>query len=240
MGEVQRGSKLVKRCVRGFQALGSLIALLSATSAHAATITVSSSCSLVDAIKAANTDAPSSGCSAGSGADTIKLPFHSSIVISSVDNTDFDGGLGPTPAGLPLIESTITGNTGYGIRNDGFYVAEISHSIISGNHAGEVLGYTSPYFSSVIADDYNIFGHNGVSGTNFPVGATDIVPSGSVPSIFDPLLGLHGGATPNLALVSGSPAINAIPSSEPCPNVDQRELPRPGNLFCDIGAFEAQ
>ena len=128
----------------------------------------------------------------------------------------------------------------YGIRNDFFYVAEISHSIISGNHTGEVLGYTSPYFSSIVADDYNIFGHTGVSGTNFPVGATDIVPSVSVTSILDPLLGQHGGPTPNIALVSGSPAVNAIPSSEPCPTIDQRELPRPGGTLCDIGAFEVQ
>ena len=39
----------------------------------AADIAVSSSCSLADAITAANTDAATGGCSAGSGADTISL-----------------------------------------------------------------------------------------------------------------------------------------------------------------------
>jgi len=40
----------------------------------AATITVSDSCTLVDAITAANTDTATGGCPAGSGADTIVLP----------------------------------------------------------------------------------------------------------------------------------------------------------------------
>ena len=40
---------------------------------HAASITVNDSCSLVDAITAANTDTATGGCAAGSGADTITL-----------------------------------------------------------------------------------------------------------------------------------------------------------------------
>ena len=40
---------------------------------HAASITVNASCSLADAITAANTNATKGGCPAGSGADTITL-----------------------------------------------------------------------------------------------------------------------------------------------------------------------
>ena len=40
---------------------------------HAASITVNDSCSLADAIAAANTNRTKGGCPAGSGADTISL-----------------------------------------------------------------------------------------------------------------------------------------------------------------------
>ena len=58
---------------------------------EAATITVSGTCSLADAITAANTDTATGGCPAGSGADTIRLTAH--IVL--------DGA-------LPSISSAIT------------------------------------------------------------------------------------------------------------------------------------
>ena len=48
-------------------------ALCLAASTSAATITVNATCSLSDAITAANTDTATGGCSAGSGADTISL-----------------------------------------------------------------------------------------------------------------------------------------------------------------------
>jgi hypothetical protein len=58
----------------------------------------------------------------------------------------------------------------------------------------------------------------------------------------DPLLGPlaeNGGPTATMALLSGSPAINA---AVPIPgvNIDQRGYPRSGGTFTDIGAFEVQ
>ena len=51
-----------------------LIAVLSQVSlVHAADITVNDTCSLKNAITAANTDTATGGCAAGSGADTITL-----------------------------------------------------------------------------------------------------------------------------------------------------------------------
>jgi uncharacterized repeat protein (TIGR01451 family) len=48
----------------------------------------------------------------------------------------------------------------------------------------------------------------------------------------------NGGGTPTHALQAGSPAIDA----GTCANVvsDQRGVPRPQGLHCDIGAYEAQ
>jgi hypothetical protein len=66
----------------------------------AATITVGGGCSLVDAITAANTDAASGGCTAGTGADTIELT--TDVTLTSSNNNLFGSN------GLPAIVSTIT------------------------------------------------------------------------------------------------------------------------------------
>ena len=57
---------------------------------HAADITVDTSCSLPDAITAANTDTATGNCAAGSGADTITLA--ADITLSNA---------------LPVINSTL-------------------------------------------------------------------------------------------------------------------------------------
>jgi hypothetical protein len=75
----------------------------------AATIPVRGSCTLVQAITAANTDTARGGCPAGSGADTLVLePPGRTVTLTRVDNTTY----GPT--GLPVISSAITiaGNGG--------------------------------------------------------------------------------------------------------------------------------
>jgi hypothetical protein len=59
-------------------------------------------------------------------------------------------------------------------------------------------------------------------------------------SNLDPRLGPwtdNGGPTPTVALLPDSPAIDAGDDSE-CPPADQRGVPRPQGLHCDIGAFE--
>ena len=67
----------------------------------AATISVGGGCTLVDAITAANNDAVTGGCTAGSGADSIELPFGSTTTLTTVNNNTY----GPT--GLPVITSEI-------------------------------------------------------------------------------------------------------------------------------------
>jgi hypothetical protein len=47
----------------------------------------------------------------------------------------------------------------------------------------------------------------------------------------------NGGPTPTVALLPGSPAIDAGDDSV-CPPTDQRGVSRPQGLACDIGAFE--
>jgi len=80
-----------------------LLLALGAVPVQAATINVKGSCTLVDAITAANTDAATGGCSAGSGADTIVLQNSSLHTLTAANNSTPIG-----PTGLPVITSQIT------------------------------------------------------------------------------------------------------------------------------------
>ena len=82
-----------------------LLWLLGVGSGHAATIVVDGSCTLVDAIAAANTDAPTGACPAGDpGPDTIELD--ATTLLSAVDN-DADGASGTLSV---VSEITIEGD----------------------------------------------------------------------------------------------------------------------------------
>jgi hypothetical protein len=67
---------------------------------------------------------------------------------------------------------------------------------------------------------------------------------GGCPASFatgDPLLGTlqdNGGPTDTISLDAGSAAIDKIPSGADCPAADQRGVPRPSGVGCDIGAYE--
>lgn len=101
----------------------SAVSLLAAQPALSATITVDSlsggtggpSCSLRDAITAANTDAPVAGCAAGSGADVIVLSVSGVIPLTEADNTTQGAN------GLPVIlgDITIDGNGATILRDPG-------------------------------------------------------------------------------------------------------------------------
>jgi Ca2+-binding RTX toxin-like protein len=79
----------------------------------AATIAVDgTTCSLTDAITAANTDTATGGCTAGSGADTLVLVNSSIHTLTSVHGTGLTG--------LPMVSSTITiSGNGSTVQRDG-------------------------------------------------------------------------------------------------------------------------
>lgn len=67
------------------------------------------------------------------------------------------------------------------------------------------------------------------------------VPPQVISQTGDPLLGPlgdHGGPTQTLALLSGSPAIDAGDCAGGTISVDQRGRPRPVGTACDLGAYE--
>jgi hypothetical protein len=98
------------------------------------------------------------------------------------------------------------------------------------------------YGGTVRANNRNLFGVNGGAGiVGFSRGPTDLVPGAGVrlADILDPTLRNNGGRTRTHNLVSGSPAIDAIPSSDRnCRGTDQRGVPRPQGAGRDIGAVE--
>jgi hypothetical protein len=82
-------------------AAATLVWMLTAGTAGAAIIHADgATCTLVQAVHAANGDAPAGGCAAGSGADTIVLGYD--VILTAVDN-DTEG-----PNGLPSVTSMIT------------------------------------------------------------------------------------------------------------------------------------
>jgi hypothetical protein len=94
--------------------LALLLALWQAP-AWAATINVDgTTCTLINAIVAANTDTATGSCTAGSGDDTLLLTASSTMTLNAVNNNT-DG-----PNGLPVVSSTITiAGQGSTVQRDG-------------------------------------------------------------------------------------------------------------------------
>jgi hypothetical protein len=178
-------------------------------------------------------------------------------------NTAGDGGGIHNSGYLGVTNSTISRNStsrdGGGVSNTG--TLTLTRSLISGNTASneiavpnlaqEVFNDTN---ATIIAERTNLFGRRGITNAqafeNFAP-TTDITATsdGNTPTrlraILDTHLANNGGPTRTHALVSGSPAVDAVTDGTcPPPNTDQRGVTRPqdgdndGAAICDTGAFE--
>lgn len=179
-------------------------------------------------------------------------------------NSAFEGG-GVRQAQMTSIisDSTITGNTSSG-QGGGALVAggslTLKNTLVAGNvspSGSEVFvspgnGFTPP--GKLNGNAKNLFGHSGLTNAQafggFTPGATDIVATSDsaratalssilatngTPAV--PVLANNGGPTPTVALVAGSPAINA--SDAGATSRDQRGFAPPADgAVRDIGAFE--
>ena len=144
-----------------------------------------------------------------------------------------------------IINSTITGNTA--LTGGGVYTyygtISLANSIVSGNQAPTGREVFVPGEYAISYDSYNLLGFNGDAGVSgFTPGATDIVPGAGVQvsDILDTALADNGGPTLTHAIVSGSPAIDAVPEPSCASATDQRGISRPQGAGCDIGAFELE
>ncbi len=174
---------------------------------------------------------------------------------------------------LTLTHSTVSGNSvsytlgtsmGGGLYNGNFAspnssTVTLSHTLISGNAAP--YGAEVSNFDTITGSNYNLLGHDGLTNAHaffgFTPGPTDLTATsdGTIPTALGailqvdntgaPVLQDNGGPTQTIALVKGSPAIDAVTDGScPPPATDQRGFTRPadgddsGTAECDSGAFE--
>ena len=174
-----------------------------------------------------------------------------------VDNTTYryaasGGGLSSIGGSLTLTGCTVSGNTatinnsygnfyntfagsGMGISVVGG-TAILTDTIVASNSCGPDFNrsFTSSDISGAVTGINNLIGTGGSGGL---INGT----SGNIVGVANPglaPLGSYGGSTQTIALLPGSPAIDAGTSGVDIPDTDQRGMPRVGAV--DIGAFESQ
>ncbi|MEM7734735.1 MAG: right-handed parallel beta-helix repeat-containing protein [Deinococcota bacterium] len=186
-----------------------LLCALNLMPARAATINVAGACTLVEAIQAANTDAPTANCPAGAGADTIvlaggtfsynapngvaALPDITSEITIEANGATIERTGGPgfriiRIAGggdLTLNSATISGGNvdrGGGIRSFGGTLT-INDSTISGNTATvSGGGIYAQGGATITIDNSTISGNtsNGYGGGIFNTGSTIIINNSTI------------------------------------------------------------
>jgi hypothetical protein len=167
----------------------------------------------------------SNGCSFGATGVMV-------IVNSTVHGNDareggnFGDGIFTNGDLLVVSHSTIAGNVGSGIFVTNGKAAFMRNTLVADNGA-DIQGHLT-------SSGYNLIGDSGGGSGYAPTDLLDV----------DPMLGPlqdNGGPTETMALLPGSPAIDAGENSD-APEWDQRGpgFPRIVNAQIDIGAYEVQ
>lgn len=177
---------------------------------------------------------------------------NSTIANNTVTGVNASGGglfASGSPAGTVIVVgSTISGNTdagssgtisGGGMHNEGG-VMSLANTVVAGNTS---TGTDPDVFGAFASGKYNFIGDGGDA-----TGLVNNVNSDRVGTAASPLnsqlgtLADNGGPTQTMRPQTGSPLLDKIPALGGCNNqgtaVDQRGVPRPQNLSCDIGAVE--
>jgi len=144
---------------------------------------------------------------------------------------DYGGGIVLYGANNVISSSTFSGNSAW--QGGGLYqyagdILDLSNTIIANSPSGgDCVNY------GTINDDHNL-----IKTLDSACGLTNGVHGNIIG--FDPVLGSlanNGGPTQTLALLPGSPALEAG-NDATCPATDQRGVARPQGVHCDIGAYE--
>jgi predicted outer membrane repeat protein len=185
---------------------------------------------------------------AGSGTVTNSTFSNNSASVSYMG-----GGIGSSTA-LTVVNSTFSGNSagqGGGIHNAASGTLTVINSTFSGNSASQGGGIfswgTLNLSNSLLANTPS--GGDCYSGNALNTNNHNIIEDGYYCGVYsgvDPMLGAlanNGGPTQTMALLTGSPAIDAgddaVCAAAPVNGLDQRGLSRPQGAHCDIGAYEA-
>jgi predicted outer membrane repeat protein len=165
----------------------------------------------------------------------------------------YGGGIDNTPgAKATVVNSTFFSNTahsgGGGISSNG--TLTVTNSTLAYNNApagaGLHNGGTGTLRNTIVASnlgDANCGGMTSITDGGYNLESSDTcgfnAANNSLPST-NPLVGPfgnHGGSVWTVALLPGSPAIDAADDAT-CPSTDARSIRRPVGAHCDIGAFE--
>lgn len=160
------------------------------------------------------------------------------------------GGMRNDGTGTIIVNSTFTGNSASsgGAIESIAGTLEINYSTIAGNTgtgiSNQQQGVTLTLANTIIVanNDFNCNGTFIDGGNNLQFGGNLPTSCGGTIPVIDPLLDIlaaNGGPTRTMALLPGSPAIDAG-NGLLCPPADQRGVSRPVGAGCDIGAFEVQ
>jgi hypothetical protein len=141
--------------------------------------------------------------------------------------------------------------SGGGIHNNGGYISCINCTLSANQAAGAIVGGGNlandlgsvVLINTILANNPSASNVSGAvidGGHNLSSDATCGFTAFGSANVSDPKLGSlgdNGGFTRTIALLPGSPAIDAA-DNEASPPTDQRGMPRPYGASSDIGAFE--
>ncbi|MFL5797662.1 MAG: choice-of-anchor Q domain-containing protein [Actinomycetota bacterium] len=179
----------------------------------------------------------SAGVEGRAGGLTLSGSTTDSIVNSTIASnlafgfTSSAGGVETDANALNITNTTVARNsagTGGGLLVTGG-TAKLEATIVARN--------TAPH-SSDCKGSISSLGHNLIGKTLGCAGFTLIASDKRNVDAKLGLLAANGGPTQTLALMTGSPALNVIPSAQCAVATDQRGVKRPQGPRCDIGSFE--
>ncbi|GGU41510.1 choice-of-anchor Q domain-containing protein [Streptomyces coeruleorubidus] len=153
------------------------------------------------------------------GLGTVRI-LNSTITRNS--STDGGGGINIAPAYLDSLPAPIPDIVDLPLGR-----MTLRNSVVAGNTVDGVPADCKKAFATIASQGNNLDGD----------GSCRLTAVGDLPSRA-PLIGPladNGGPTDTVALLPGSPALDA---ADGCPATDQRGVARPQGAACDIGAYE--
>lgn len=158
----------------------------------------------------------------------------------SVVNSTLTGAIiGGLSGHTNVVNTTVSDNSSAAIVSFGPGSLSIKGVLLARNSGGNCRIDTQA--GPILSGGYNLSDDASCAGSLTASTDTNGAPAG-----LDSAPKNNGGPTPTVALLAGSPAVDAIPAAN-CTDLDgvtpifndQRGFPRPAGAGCDIGAYEA-